>query len=159
MLWISDGLPGSTHDLTAARQHGVIDAAIRHGLQLWADRGYQGEAPTLITPGQGGQGQALDPSAMAYNRPHAAARASGERSFATLKCWQILTRVRCTASKTGAIAQAILALHQHDIYADQDKMISLAAAPRTHQLLRAATPARPPRVFGSIVLRQATMPH
>ncbi|MEV4417097.1 transposase family protein [Catellatospora sp. NPDC049609] len=109
--WISDGLPGSTHDLTAARQHGVIDAAIRHGLQLWADRGYQGEAPTLITSVRAGKDKPLIPAATAYNRRHAAVRAPGERGFATLECWQILTRVRCTNSKTGTIAQAILALH------------------------------------------------
>ncbi|BCJ75310.1 IS5 family transposase [Catellatospora sp. IY07-71] len=111
LLWISDGLPGSTHDLTAARRHGVVDAAVRHGLQFWADRGYQGEAPTLITPVRAGKDKPLIPAATAYNRRHAAVRAPGERGFATLKCWQILTRVRCTVSKIGVIARAILALH------------------------------------------------
>ncbi|WP_186316174.1 transposase family protein [Catellatospora sichuanensis] len=59
-----------------------------------------------------GKDTPLIPAAAAYNRRHAAVRAPGERGFATLKCWQILTRVRCTVSKTGAIAQAILALHR-----------------------------------------------
>jgi hypothetical protein len=26
LLWASPALPGSTHDLTAARQHGIIEA-------------------------------------------------------------------------------------------------------------------------------------
>jgi hypothetical protein len=29
LLWASPALPGSTHDLTAARQHGIIDALAR----------------------------------------------------------------------------------------------------------------------------------
>ncbi|MEU8004227.1 transposase family protein [Catellatospora sp. NPDC049111] len=111
LLWISNGLPGSTHDLTAARRHGVVDAAVQSGLQLWADLGYQGEAHTLITPVRAGKDKGLIPAAVAYNRRHAAVRAPGEPGFATLKCWQILTRVRCAVSKIGAIAKAILALH------------------------------------------------
>ncbi|MEV4417096.1 hypothetical protein [Catellatospora sp. NPDC049609] len=38
LLWISDGLSGSTRDLTAPRQHGIVDAAVRNGLQFCADR-------------------------------------------------------------------------------------------------------------------------
>ncbi|MEU8001070.1 transposase family protein [Catellatospora sp. NPDC049111] len=78
--------------MTAARRHGVVDAAVRHGLQFWADRSYQGEAPTLVTPVRAGKDRPLIPAAAAYNRRHAAVRAPGERGFATLKCWQILSR-------------------------------------------------------------------
>ncbi|MEV0455867.1 transposase family protein [Catellatospora methionotrophica] len=102
---MSEGLPGSTHDLAAGRQYGIIDAAVRNGLQLWADRGYQGEVPTLTTPVRAGRNKPLIPAASAYNRHHAAVRARGERGFATLKWWRILTKVRCTVSKTRAIAQ------------------------------------------------------
>ena len=42
LAWISDGLPGSTHDLTAARTHGVIAGAVRAEVDLLADKGYQG---------------------------------------------------------------------------------------------------------------------
>ncbi|MEV0455876.1 transposase family protein [Catellatospora methionotrophica] len=90
-MWISDGMPGSTHDLTAARGHGIVDAAVLHNLQLWTDFGYQGEAPALITPVRAGKDKPLIPAATAYNRRHAAVRAPLERGVATLKSWQILT--------------------------------------------------------------------
>jgi hypothetical protein len=32
LLWASSALPGSTHDLTAARQHGIIEALTDAGL-------------------------------------------------------------------------------------------------------------------------------
>lgn len=41
LLWASPALPGSTHDLTAARQHGIIDALAAAGLKCWADKAYQ----------------------------------------------------------------------------------------------------------------------
>ncbi len=37
LLWASPALPGSTHDLTAARQHGIIEALAEAGLRCWAD--------------------------------------------------------------------------------------------------------------------------
>lgn len=37
LLWASPALPGSTHDLTAARQHGIIDALADAGLKCWAE--------------------------------------------------------------------------------------------------------------------------
>jgi hypothetical protein len=37
LLWASPALPGSTHDLTAARQHGIIEALADAGLKCWAD--------------------------------------------------------------------------------------------------------------------------
>lgn len=42
LLWASSALPGSTHDLTAARVHGLIDALAEAGLECWADKAYQG---------------------------------------------------------------------------------------------------------------------
>ncbi len=33
LLWASPALPGSTHDLTAARQHGIIDALAEAGVK------------------------------------------------------------------------------------------------------------------------------
>jgi hypothetical protein len=59
LLWISDGLRGSTHDLSAA------PLARRHRRRrparpaVWADCGYQGEAPILITPVRAGKNTSL----------------------------------------------------------------------------------------------------
>jgi hypothetical protein len=37
LLRASPALPGSTHDLTAARQHGIIDALADADVKCWAD--------------------------------------------------------------------------------------------------------------------------
>ncbi|MBB4987378.1 hypothetical protein GGE06_008351 [Streptomyces sp. SFB5A] len=37
LLWASPALPGATHDLTAARTHGIINALAEAGLKCWAD--------------------------------------------------------------------------------------------------------------------------
>ncbi|WP_438272138.1 transposase family protein [Streptomyces antibioticus] len=47
LLWASPTLPGSTHDPTAARQHGIIDALADTGLKRCADKAYQGAAGTV----------------------------------------------------------------------------------------------------------------
>ncbi|WP_189282546.1 transposase family protein, partial [Streptomyces atratus] len=50
LLWASPALPGSTHDLTAARTHGIIDALAEDGLKCWADKAYQGAGSTIRVP-------------------------------------------------------------------------------------------------------------
>ncbi len=37
LLWATPALPGSTHDLPAARTHGIIDALADARLKCWAD--------------------------------------------------------------------------------------------------------------------------
>jgi hypothetical protein len=48
--WVSPALPGSTHDLTAAREHGIIDALTDKDVMTSADKGYQGAGGTVRTP-------------------------------------------------------------------------------------------------------------
>ncbi len=38
LLWASPALPGSTHDLTAARTHGIVDTLAEAGIKCWADK-------------------------------------------------------------------------------------------------------------------------
>jgi hypothetical protein len=111
LLWLSAGLPGATHDLTAARTHDIVVLAGRHRVTLFADKGYIGAGPGVITPIRAPKGRDLIPALKGYNRRHARRRAPGERGFATLKAWRILNKIRCTVAKVGAIAQAILVLH------------------------------------------------
>jgi hypothetical protein len=59
LLWASPALPGSTHDLTAARTHGIVDALTDADLKCWADRAYQGavvpsEYPSAAAASSGG---------------------------------------------------------------------------------------------------------
>jgi len=107
LVWISDGLPGSTHDLTAARTHGIIAAAARARVELLADKGYQGAGATVTSPHKG---RNLTAEQKAHNRMVNSLRGPGERGFATLKTWRIFTKVRCCPQRIGPMAQAILTL-------------------------------------------------
>lgn len=53
LLWASPALPGSTHDLTAARQHGIIEALADAGMKCWADKAYQGVGGSVRVPFRG----------------------------------------------------------------------------------------------------------
>jgi hypothetical protein len=50
LVWASPALPGATHDLTAAREHRLIDALARAKVMTFADKGYQGAGGTVWTP-------------------------------------------------------------------------------------------------------------
>ncbi|WP_285530602.1 transposase family protein, partial [Streptomyces lavendulae] len=50
LLWASAALPGSTHDLTAARSHRIVDALAAAGLKCWADKAYQGAGRHIRVP-------------------------------------------------------------------------------------------------------------
>jgi hypothetical protein len=50
LIWVSAALPGSTHDLTAASEHGIIEALTHAGMMTFADKGYQGAGGTVRTP-------------------------------------------------------------------------------------------------------------
>jgi DDE superfamily endonuclease/Helix-turn-helix of DDE superfamily endonuclease len=109
LVWISDGLPGSTHDLTAARTHGVIDAAERAQVELLGDKGYQGAGGSVTTPHKG---RRLTGEQKAHNRMVNSVRGPGERGFAVLKTWRIFTRVRCCPQRVAPMAQAVLVLER-----------------------------------------------
>jgi hypothetical protein len=94
LLWASPALPGSTHDLTAARRHGVIPGAdqVRSGLlrrqRLPRHRtGRRGPVPSPT--------RKLSVNQKKVNTNHARNRAPGERAVATLKTWKVLARLRC----------------------------------------------------------------
>jgi len=107
LLWVSGGLPGSTHDLTAARHHEIIATAAGLDVELLADKGYQGADATIVTPVKG---RDLPDALRRYNKRHARRRARGERGFAILKTWRILHKVRSTVTAVGDLVQAVLVL-------------------------------------------------
>jgi hypothetical protein len=41
LLWASAALPGSVHDIRAARTHGIVDALAQADIRCWADKAYQ----------------------------------------------------------------------------------------------------------------------
>jgi hypothetical protein len=112
LVWASPALPGSVHDLTAARTHGIIEALSRAEVMTFADRGYQGAGGSVRTPFKRRRFRpTLSRRQKAVNRAHAKVRARGERAIATLKTWKILAKLRCCPRRTTAIVQAILVLH------------------------------------------------
>lgn len=109
-IWTSPGLPGSTHDLTAARAHAVIATCAEADMLVLADKGYHGAGGTVHTPYKG---RHLTPPYRDANRSHAALRALGERGFATLKSWRIMAKVRSCPQRIGHLTAAITVLETH----------------------------------------------
>lgn len=86
LVWASPALPGSTHDLTAARTHGIIDALTSADVMTFADKGYQGARGSVRTPFKRRRFRPkLSRRQKTVNRAHARIRARGERAIATLK--------------------------------------------------------------------------
>ncbi|GIM92437.1 transposase family protein [Paractinoplanes toevensis] len=112
LVWASAALPGSAHDLSAARAHGIIDALNSAKVMTFADKAYQGARGSIRTPFKRHRYQPkLSAWQKKVNRGHAPIRAIGERANATFKTWKILTKLRCCPRRATTITQAILVLH------------------------------------------------
>jgi hypothetical protein len=53
LIWASPALPGSVHDLKAARIHGLIEALTRSAVATLADKGYRGVRGAVGVPFHG----------------------------------------------------------------------------------------------------------
>ncbi|MBK6043503.1 transposase family protein [Streptomyces sp. MBT55] len=108
LLWASAALPGSTHDLTAARSHGILDALAAAGLKCWADKAYQGAGQHIRVPFRG---RRLKRWKRRHNSSHAKIRCVGEQAMAVLKGWRLLRKLRCSTDRITDIVKAVLVLH------------------------------------------------
>ncbi|MFL9683473.1 transposase family protein [Streptomyces sp. KL110A] len=108
LLWASPALPGSTHDLTAARQHGIIENLAEAGLKCWAYKAYQGAGGTIRVPFRG---RRLKRWKRRHNSSHARIRCLGEQAMATLKGWRLFRKLRCSTNRITDIVKAVLTLH------------------------------------------------
>ena len=108
LLWASPALPGSSHDLTAARQHGIIEALADAGLTCWADKAYQGVGGPVRAPFRG---RRLKRWKRRHNITYAKIRCLGERFMATLKGWRLLRRLRRGTNRITNLVKAVLVLH------------------------------------------------
>src|SRR5436190_3657835 len=68
IVWVSGSLPGSVHDLTAARIWGIVRELAASGLIVLADKGYTGAGAHIRTPYKG---KNKPPSQKSANRAHA----------------------------------------------------------------------------------------
>lgn len=105
LLWASPALPGSTHDLTAARQHGITEALTESGLKRGADKAYQGA----------GRGRRPKRWKRRHNSSHAKIRCLGEQAMAPLKGWRLLRKLRCSTNRITDIVKAVLVVHHTSI--------------------------------------------
>ncbi|MET8804901.1 transposase family protein [Streptomyces sp. NPDC004546] len=110
LLWASPALPGSVHDIKAARTHGIIDALADAEIRCWADKGYQGSGGTVRVPYRG-RWDDLSAGQRAVNVSHAKIRAVGEQAVAALKAWNLLRKLRCSTTRITSLVQAILVPH------------------------------------------------
>lgn len=112
-IWISDPLPGSTHDITAAREH--VLTVIRPYLKampLLADCGYEGAGIGVHVPVKrpAGGGE-LDIDTRTRNALLRSMRCLGERGFALLEQrWRTLRHLTISPSRVGDVAKAALVL-------------------------------------------------
>jgi hypothetical protein len=113
ILWTSGALPGSTHDLTAARIWGILRELEEAEILTLADKGYQGADKTMvITPYKG---RNKPESQKQANRSHAKLRGPGERANAQIKTWRLLRKLRSSPSKAGHLVKAIAVLQNYEI--------------------------------------------
>jgi DDE superfamily endonuclease len=115
-LWVSDVRPGSTHDLTAAREL-VLPALYPHaarGLPGLTDKGYTGAGVGIHVPIKHQPGGVLHIDNRCYNQLITALRAPAERGNALLGRWRALDRVTLCPQRIGAIAAAALVLTSLD---------------------------------------------
>lgn len=111
IVWVSGALPGSVHDLKAARIWGILRALQAARVLVLADKGYNGAAEPVITPYKGKNKPQSQTDA---NRAHARLRVPGERANAQLKTWRILRKLRCCPHRAGHLAKAIHVLQTRE---------------------------------------------
>ncbi|MGH7206877.1 MAG: transposase family protein [Nitrospiraceae bacterium] len=111
-VWVSPVSPGSTHDITAAREHALpaLNAAAAKGLRTLTDKGYTGAGAGIEVPVKG---KNLDTDTRARNRLISILRAPAERANALLKTtWKALRHVTLSPERiTEITAAAIVLLH------------------------------------------------
>lgn len=110
LLWLSPALPGGTHDMKAAREHGIIDACAQLDLEVLADKGYAGAGGTVITPIKRRPKTELSDKHKASNKVHAALRTPVERTISRIKQWRIFRHARTSPNRLTSVAAAILTL-------------------------------------------------
>jgi hypothetical protein len=111
-LWVSAVRPGSTHDLTAAREL-ALPALYPHaarGLPVLADKGYTGAGVGIHVPVRHHPDGPLHMDNRSYNQLITALRAPAERGHALLGRWRALDRVTVCPQRISAIAAAALVL-------------------------------------------------
>jgi hypothetical protein len=107
LVFLGDAHPGSTHDLTAARADGIVDAVTAADVETTADSGYQGAGGTVRTPIKRPKGKGHNGWEKVANSALAKFRAPAERPFAELKRWRVLDRLRISPNRITKVVHGI----------------------------------------------------
>lgn len=120
-LWVSDALPGSTHDLTAARDLVLPEARpYLKDLPILADSGYEGAGGGVLVPVKKPRRGELCIDTRTRNALLRSLRYQGERGFALMsQRWRAMQHVMVSPTTIGDIAKSVLVLVQFE-----HKMIS-----------------------------------
>jgi len=115
-LWVSEALPGSTHDITAARQLVLPEARpYLKTLPILADSGYEGAGAGVLVPVKKPRNGELDTDTKTRNTLLRGLRYQGERGFALMsQRWRAVAHVSADPSQIGDIAKAVLVLTQFE---------------------------------------------
>ena len=111
-LWVSDVLPGSTHDLTAARELVLPEARpYLNKLPFLSDAGYEGAGAGVHVPVKKLARGELDIDTKTRNALLRSLRYQGERGFALMsQRWRVLQHVMLSPTTIGDLAKATLVL-------------------------------------------------
>ncbi len=115
-LWVSGALPGSTYDLTAARELVLPEARpYLKDLPFLADSGFEGAGAGALVPVKKPARGELDPDTKTRNALLRSLRYQGERGFALMKQrWRAMQYVSVSPTTIGDIAKAVLVLVQFE---------------------------------------------
>ena len=115
-LWVSGALPGSTYDLTAARELVLPQARpYLNILPFLADSGFEGAGAGVLVPVRKPARGDLDIDTKTRNALLRSLRYQGERGFALMKQrWRALQYVSVSPTTIGDIAKAVLVLVQFE---------------------------------------------
>ena len=115
-LWVSDALPGSAHDLTAARDL-VLPVARPYlkDLPILADSGYEGAGAGVHVPVKKPRSGELDIDTRTRNALLRSLRYQGERGFALMsQRWRAIQHVSVSPTTIGDIVKSVLVLTQFE---------------------------------------------
>ena len=115
-LWVSEVLPGSTHDVTAARELVLPQARpYLKDLPFLADSGYEGAGAGVFVPVKKPARGELDIGTRTRNALLRSLRYQGERGFALMsQRWRALQHVTVSPGAIGDLAKAALVLVQFE---------------------------------------------
>ncbi|MCX5231296.1 hypothetical protein ABZY16_16085 [Streptomyces sp. NPDC006553] len=102
LLWVSRALLGSTHDLTAARQHGISEALTEAGIKRWPARGVKARADRP----RAASGRRLKRWKRRHNSTHCHTCRPGEQAMADLRGRRLLLELHGSTNRMTDVVKA-----------------------------------------------------